>query len=524
MGWLWENTKDDGGAIFNKAGTITLINTQLSGNKAEGKGGAIHSEEGSIAMVNTTVTGNDADGNIDGSAFIHAPQFRTPVDPATAPTTVGDLRVLSTSPVIDAGKSSTNSEPTDLGGSPRFIDQIDIGAHEFRATLLDPTVFSGSLDVVQLGPGNTPAEVEATLTPSSSPEILVNHGQTNRADYWIDFPNADDHSTGVLMTTVAENGPTNDGTFVLRDFLDPEHRSRPHHRHPSIRPGRQPGPRIQYRRFLRLVPLRPLHRRDHGLNDTAYEQDPVSFVYIPLAATSDTELVAAVRIADVSGTPQTLVGTGPHTLSKAGTGRWFLEIDGHDAATGTLILSPEGGGTRHVDNIYSHEWDSVAGHWIIESRDLPGLGLQNGGDGEPMFSFAFFAREPIASNSFAAIFPELDAETDDNSNSRTNFETYAAGYDPTQSLDPAALQAQLDPTGGTLHLTHTLRAGVDDIELDYLRSDDLSTFVPMTQGIDYIVTDRIYQGPARDAVTIRLLFDPATTPRQFFMRSFSQKP
>jgi hypothetical protein len=446
-----------------------------------------------------------------------------------------------------------------------------------------------------------PAEVEATLTPSSSPGILVNHAETNRADYWIDFPNADDHSTGVLMTTVAENGRTNDGTFgyatsstqnVGPDLTIATHQSAS---------GTSGGPEFNidvsfawfpYDRFIGATtansvnggPLTSLTGtpgltlgthlidfdngtfaldlrsidpdatpdngvllvngaknednyaisrsnpdgtftifcHDNGINASTYEQDPVSFVYIPLTATADTELVAAARVADVGGTPQALVGTGPFTLTKAGTGRWFLEIDGHDATTGNLLLSPEGGGTGNVDNIYSHQWDPDAGHWIIESRDLPNLGLQNGGDGEPMFSFAFFAREPVAANTFAAIFPGLDPEADDNG--RTNFETYAAGYDPPQPLDPAALQARFKLTNNTPHFTHTLRAGVEDIDLGYLRSDDLSTFVPMTEGIDYIVTDRIYQTATRDTVTIRFLFDPASTPRQFFIRGFSQKP
>ena len=141
---------------------------------------------------------------------------------------------------------------------------------------------------------------------------------------------------------------------------------------------------------------------DNGVNGTSYENDGVAFAYLPESAVGTNRLAAIGR---VNGDASTDVAAGSFTVTKGGTGQWHLQISGHTHATGTLIVSPEGGAANNIDNIVSSEWDAANNRWIIESRDLSGTatqtpGLQNmANPGEDAFSFAFFAISPDGVNS-----------------------------------------------------------------------------------------------------------------------------
>jgi len=131
---------------------------------------------------------------------------------------------------------------------------------------------------------------------------------------------------------------------------------------------------------------------DNGVDAGSYEQDPVAFVYVPVAAVGTNQLVATGRVR--SGTVSS-VGAGSYTITKGGTGQWYLTIPGHTDSTGVLIVSPEGGSTTTRDNIISYQRDNVNNRWVIETRDLSGAtalpSLQNGGNADDeVFSFAFF--------------------------------------------------------------------------------------------------------------------------------------
>ena len=61
------------------------------------------------------------------------PLFLTPVDPGSAPTLAGNLRLSVGSPVIDVGNNAFIPEDvtTDLDGNPRiFGPRVDLGAFE----------------------------------------------------------------------------------------------------------------------------------------------------------------------------------------------------------------------------------------------------------------------------------------------------------------------------------------------------------------------------------------------------------
>ncbi|MCS6775544.1 MAG: hypothetical protein RMJ43_04670 [Chloroherpetonaceae bacterium] len=106
--------------------------------------------------------------------------------------------------------------------------------------------------------------------------------------------------------------------------------------------------------------------KDNGTNGSSYENDPVAFVYIPATAVN----LTAGRV-DTDGTLLLTIngGTGAPTVTKIGVGRHRLTIAGQSPATGTLLISPEGGRGENVDNIVTYEADGDG--WIIETRDLP---------------------------------------------------------------------------------------------------------------------------------------------------------
>ncbi|MFZ4763976.1 MAG: Ig-like domain-containing protein, partial [Roseimicrobium sp.] len=141
-----------------------------------------------------------------------------------------------------------------------------------------------------------------------------------------------------------------------------------------------------------------MYVKDNYSNGNSFEQDPIAFVYVPSSAVGTKRLVAMGRV-NSNGT--TDVSGGTYTITKGGTGQWYLSIPSQSNTTGVLIISPENGGTLSQDNIVSYQWDGTNSRWVIESRDINGTGLPTLEDGgttsptEDMFSFAFF-RAPIA--------------------------------------------------------------------------------------------------------------------------------
>ena len=73
----------------------------------------------------------------------------------------------------------------------------------------------------------------------------------------------------------------------------------------------------------------------------------------------------------------------------------------------------------------------------------------------------------------ATIFPGLTPLADDNGNGLSNYEDYAAGFDPASPVSPLQVDPTLTELGGALFLSHTVRRTVDDLDLAYEVSDDL---------------------------------------------------
>jgi len=173
----------DGGAVFNagpSGGTSSpkLMNVTFSGNLAARFGGAINNSGSDITMtpeVSNSIFWNNQDSSgadtisativnkttlitithslvqsagasgtgiwlsdpsfVDGGNNIdQEPLFVLPVDPSTAPTTTGDLRLQSGSPAIDMGNNDfITGVDTDLDGNNRIMGaHVDMGAYEYQ--------------------------------------------------------------------------------------------------------------------------------------------------------------------------------------------------------------------------------------------------------------------------------------------------------------------------------------------------------------------------------------------------------
>ncbi len=123
--------------------------------------------------------------------------------------------------------------------------------------------------------------------------------------------------------------------------------------------------------------------RNDGRN---YEQDPLCFVFVPK---TNTAVVSGRFMADA--TIDAFSGTSPQfTVTNIATGRWLLRIPGRSSTNGVLIISPEGGQPFNGDNIVTCEPSGDG--WEIQSRDIPGMGLQSP-TGEPVASFVYIPAE-----------------------------------------------------------------------------------------------------------------------------------
>lgn len=135
--------------------------------------------------------------------------------------------------------------------------------------------------------------------------------------------------------------------------------------------------------------------KDNGSDAFNFENDPVAFVYIPAGHTD----VAAMGRVDAEG--DVSVGSGSFTVTKGGTGQWYVTAPGLTGNNSVFLMSPEGAtvsGTNRADNIWSFAWDNANNRWVVEGRDVSATatatpGLQNLTADEPAFSFAIFTME-----------------------------------------------------------------------------------------------------------------------------------
>lgn len=150
---MWNNSANKGLSIRNVNSSGATIRNSI-----------IEPVNSSISSDNTSSATFDSVSNSD-------PLLVTPVDPATAPTGSGDLRIKLGSPAIDAGKTSALPAgiSTDLDGKPRVSNgTVDIGAFEFQ--FVPPTITSSAPPA---GKQDQPYSFSVTATGTPAPTFGV---------------------------------------------------------------------------------------------------------------------------------------------------------------------------------------------------------------------------------------------------------------------------------------------------------------------------------------------------------------
>jgi hypothetical protein len=120
--------------------------------------------------------------------------------------------------------------------------------------------------------------------------------------------------------------------------------------------------------------------KDSQTDGSGYEQDPIAFVYVPK---SNNTVVSGKFLGN--GAPA--IASQPYSVTNPGTGIYHLEIPGYTPDQGVLLISAEGGAGNNVDNVVS--FVANGNGWDIQTRDLPGVGLQNIGANDAVVSFVF---------------------------------------------------------------------------------------------------------------------------------------
>ena len=181
-----------------------------------------------------------------------------------------------------------------------------------------------------------------------------------------------------------------------------------------------------------------VYNHDNGSNGAAYESDPVSFVYIPR---SDTTVVSGKFIGYDSTKPADPlvkpIASQSFNVVRTARGTYELTIPGYTPADGVLVISPEGGVSGNTDNIVTYQ--ATATSWIIQTRDITGMGTQD--FFEPVASFIFV---PAAEDAGATVAPTSGLITTETGGTAT--------FDVVLNRQPAAdvtiSFASSDPTEG----------------------------------------------------------------------------
>jgi hypothetical protein len=150
-------------------------------------------------------------------------------------------------------------------------------------------------------------------------------------------------------------------------------------------------------------------KNNHVDGTGAGENNPFSFVFVPLGTPNMTMGVLWGGGDGVENNPQTILKSGANftvTRDTSQNGAFRLHIDGQTPTSGTLLVQGDSslhgaGGGLPGDNLVTYRADG--NDWIIVSDDLPTANATNGQNGEsgdptPYFQFVFmpFNAKPTA--------------------------------------------------------------------------------------------------------------------------------
>ncbi len=133
---------------------------------------------------------------------------------------------------------------------------------------------------------------------------------------------------------------------------------------------------------------------DNGSDGAPLEPDPVQFVVIPRGTPG--VIYGALT---GSGKPINFQGDVVSGLvgAPATNGTLFLNIPGESPATGTLVVTAYQniGGGNTIDNPVWAEPNAAGDGWILTSRDMTGMGLQDIGGNDIFAFYAFFPFDTV---------------------------------------------------------------------------------------------------------------------------------
>ena len=147
------NQADYGGGMYNRDNVLILVNTILWNNQALISDHQISNESSTTQIEHSDIQNSGGSSSWDTALGIDNgfnidddPLFVMPIDPASAPTTAGDLHLQNGSPAIDTGYTYW-CPATDLDGNTRPIDgdldgsaECDMGAYEKLIDLFLPLI------------------------------------------------------------------------------------------------------------------------------------------------------------------------------------------------------------------------------------------------------------------------------------------------------------------------------------------------------------------------------------------------
>jgi hypothetical protein len=234
---------------------------------------------------------------------------------------------------------------------------------------------------------------------------------------------------------------------------------------------------------------------DNRANGRSYEQDPISFVFVPR---TNTAVVSGSFMGD--GEIQMFSGEAPQFtvtwLTNISNGRWELKIPGRSPKDGVLVISPAGDDPFNGDNIVTYEANAAGDGWEIQSRDLPNSGLQSPPPEEVVCSFIFVPAEQPG----ITVTPTRNIITTE-SGGTAQFTVTVSGY-PKPTADVTINLSSSDTTEGTVSPSTLVITpenwnvpqvvtvtGVDDAEVDNMQFYTINVGVttssdPRYNGID----------------------------------------
>ncbi len=128
------------GGINSQGATLTILNSIIWNNRsAHANAGSAESQQIALSFADATL----ANSSIEGLATFGGPGvtgqnpvFALPIDPSQSPTTNGDFRLATCSPLIGAGDPAfATGLPLDIRGNPRVSGgAIDLGPFQFTGT------------------------------------------------------------------------------------------------------------------------------------------------------------------------------------------------------------------------------------------------------------------------------------------------------------------------------------------------------------------------------------------------------